>query len=233
MGGNSSILENVVFEKAKVTIYSLNHGKAFTYVFNRHKKARRDTARSDADSEHFLSVFLETNVERNWHSTDAPRGKRAGTGWRHGYLPTSRLYVSDAAANRKHDTGTTLSESALERQFNSHIKTLWNTVSSRMLGQVRLATETGLASILKDVMSNESTESVIPATDIPTTYRRVSSFLKRQKHSDIHLGSEAQFAKRIASNAAFRKVVSDLNSVEIEIEKATRPQAENSQIFKL
>jgi hypothetical protein len=144
--------------------------------------------------------------------------------WRHEYLPTTRLHVSDESfmPNIKYSTSRVsfLTEDELDTFFARSVEHLWSRYSAQVLGAVRMAQEQGLASILSVVLSTKgkSRKRKSKLTS-DTAYERVKNFLTRQGSASI-LGTSSAFDKRYREDSTLQDVVQDIDSVEAKIEKS-------------
>src|SRR5260221_12912913 len=99
MNNDPSFLTNVPFKNAEVKIYSSKYEKEFTYSI---EQTKTSPISREASFETIQSTFVTfqdapesiilTSRDLAW--TISPRLPRGATGgWRHRYLPTSRLYL--------------------------------------------------------------------------------------------------------------------------------------------
>lgn len=215
---DTSLLKNVPFKTAKVKIYSIDFKKEFTYTIEQIETAftsREPENRfyEDADESSRRSEFV-------WKVT--PKLPKESNGnWVLGYLPTSRIY-KDMQRYRTREYQR-LSEEMLDEYFAQSLEEIWTRYNASVLLSVRKAQEYGLASIMKAVLSTK--ENNVPKKeiqDVSDAYSRVSSFLRRQGSPDI-IGTREEFGVRYTENEQLRSIVSDIDRVEKEIEKATKP----------
>ncbi len=233
MSNDTTNLRSVPFTAAKVSIYSLTHEKVFTRSINKSKPSSptRHAARRVVHREVSLRnemVLLEESPgddELVWSCTPSTPKKASLTRWRHEYLPTTRLHVSDESympsLEYMRSGRPWLTEEQLDRFFARTVEQLWSRYSAQVLGVVRTAQEQGLASILRAVLSTESArhkrrKSKLTAT---TAYERVRNFLKRQGSVAI-LGTQGAFEQRYTEDPTLQDVVQDIDSVEDKIEAA-------------
>lgn len=223
---DTTLLKNVPFKSAKVKIYSVDFDKTFTYSIEQLEMPLSPTT---PESRVYGSMAFEESEEISRRSEFAwkitpklPKNSRGN--WVLGYLPTSRIY-RDMQRYRAREYQK-LSDEMLDEYFAQSLEEIWTRYNAGVLLSVRKAQEDGLASIMKAVLSTKEISakdtSKNEIQDVSDAYNRVSSFLKRQGSPDI-LGSRDQFGLRYAENAQLRSIVSDIDRVEREIEKATKP----------
>lgn len=232
MSNNPSNLTNVPFKNAEVKIYSSNYKKEFTYSIEQKKTS---PISREASFETIQSTYVtfqdipESTIltSRDLAWTISPRPPRGATGgWRHQYLPTSRLYLGSRLSTfsgypqRLSEEQT---EDQLDLYFANNLQQLWARYSSGILKGVRKAQEDGLASILKAFLSAKEKRKLDKHVDPDVAFHRVADFLKRQG-SPGSLGTLSNFENRYDSDSAFRSVVNDINEVEVRIEQAMSPR---------
>gem|GEM_PF-1171335 len=230
MANETDLLGRVPFTSAEVRIYSASWDKVFTRSIEktrlaiqpRSKRVRATEILTDNDG-----VIHEGSIRRDnlqWDCKPASPKEVSATRWRHEYLPTSRLHVSDEAYLPHHESPrsrTWLTEEQLDVVFARSVERLWGRYSSQMLGAVRIAQEQGLASILKTVLSPESARSRRGDSRLTssTAYERVRNFLVRQGSASI-MGSRKAFENRYEAEPTLQDVVRDIDEVESRIEAA-------------
>ncbi len=221
---DTSLLKNVPFKSAKVKIFSEDYKKTFTYSI---EQLKLPSVSATAESRLFNEELEEITrrSEYTWKITPKlSKGANGNWDWVLGYLPTSRIY-RDMQRYRSREYQR-ISDEMLDEYFAQSLEEIWTRYNAGVLFSVRKAQEDGLASIMKEVLSTK--ESPVKNTpkkeiqDISDAYSRVSSFLKRQGSPDI-IGTRDEFGVRYAENAQLRSIVSDIDRVEREIEKATKP----------
>jgi ABC-type cobalamin/Fe3+-siderophores transport system ATPase subunit len=253
MTGDADILRSVPFERAEVTIFSNNRQKTFRRTFNK-SSLQRQTIAPIATPEAVVSNEIETVPQRSlfthlditsyWTGYDSvlkwicpdEEVEKGVTFWKHSYLPTSRLYLTDDNRQAAYATGAAqvLSEEQLDRYFSKAMDTLWLRYAADILSAVRLAQETGLARLLRNILS--PTEGItnkdnLGELDPQLAYQRVESFLKRQGSSRT-LGSVETFKKRYRREHRLRSVVAEIDAVEQGIEKAMAPRLQLEQLIR-
>jgi len=117
-----------------------------------------------------------------------------------------------------------ITEELLEESFTQIVNRLWSSYSANVLGIVQRVQARGLAEILKAIVTGHpSSDAASQGVDLALIYDRVSKFLERQGSRDI-LGDKGTFEKNYQSNPQFRSAVTDINSVELQIQAATAPR---------
>lgn len=134
----------------------------------------------------------------------------------HRYLPTSRIFDM-------RDISTEAGDRNLEDYFADSIQRIWANYSTKVLGAVRQAQEDGLGRILAGVISPEYPVVAERELDYDKAHQRVTSFLRRRGSSHLVQDMEG-FLSRFESDAAFKRVVLDINEVEERIENALEPR---------
>lgn len=170
MSNETANLRNVPFTAAKVSIYSLHWKKVFTRSIKNQKPSsatrrgtRRVVHREDAIGDKgVLPEKPTSDDEWVWTCTPSTPKEGSSASFRHQYLPTTRLHVSDEPYNpymeRPFSEPSWLTEEHLDSFFARSVQHLWSRHSAQVLGAVRTAQQQGLASILRAVLSTESTK---------------------------------------------------------------------------
>lgn len=217
--------------KAVVDIYSISEERVI-----RHTWERRDPTLSQIRQQDLLECeFVETIegrilVERTRPDTDwklspilkesSPYAKQ----WAHTFLPTTRLYLGEGTAGRSNPSRAQMSGRELDKLFGESINRAWLQFYSQTLTEVRRIQESGLKTVLRQVL-NPATEGLNGIhSDSKLVYKRVAKFLSRQADSEqISLGSLTSFRRRYEQDADLRRIVDNLDNVEREIERAMIP----------
>ena len=232
MRNDGSLLVRVPFTSASVTIYSINFGKNFTRTTT--KPAGLKSAEIQEPSEIRIDEseslpLVEGEIQKlQWKTTPADK-EASKASWSHQYLPTSRLLTGGIAMSRvllaaRHER-LLFSEEQIDTYFAESIKNLWVNYTSKLLSQIRKAQETGLASILKAVLSPgvRSSRKLAIELDSHQAYESMKKFVTRQGSPRL-LSQEKDFEKRYEANGTLRKVVLDIDKIEKEIEQASSPR---------
>lgn len=101
MSGNAAIVENVPFKEASVSIYSIDYDKVFTRRIKKDEQSQKKIP-AGLEAEIAAQIELPDIVRRHmvrearltWTQEPRVKGKEMSS-WRHRYLPTARLHVSD------------------------------------------------------------------------------------------------------------------------------------------
>ncbi len=237
LSGNVAILKDVPFESATVKIYSIDYDKVFTRTIQKassdqRKKKVVGTIHSDTFYVERRSSSEQPNI--SWKTSPRPP-KKFGGGWRHRYLPTSRLYLGKGLSYlylfRSRLDLESLSEEDLDLYYAESLRDLWSSYSTEILASVRKAQEDGLASIVKAVLSLGEQEELVDEVDPVTAYHRVAAFLTRQGSPNV-LGSLKEFEGLYARSVPIRNVVRDINDVEAKIERALAPREQLKSLIQ-
>jgi len=170
-------------------------------------------------------IIERTRQDIEWKLTPArkestPRAKR----WAHTFLPTTRLYFGDAIPGRPSAARSQLSERELDQLFSESVNRAWLQFYSQTLTEVRRIQESGLRTVLRQVLNPGHERSGDASADSDIVYHRVAKFLSRQPDSErISLGSASNFRKRYEQDADLRRIVDNLDNVERQIERAMIP----------
>jgi ABC-type cobalamin/Fe3+-siderophores transport system ATPase subunit len=231
MENDVSLLARVPFTAASVTIHSLSRKKAYT------RTIRKTTTRelSPVSTEEASALVLEEamtiryarreNQGMRWKTTPADRDK--STAWFHRYLPTSRLLLGQLDTRSLITHGhSSMSEEQIDFFFAESMKRLWADYSAQLLGRINTAQQDGLASILKAVLSPKAQtvkKKAISGLDSHQAYERMKRFVTRQGSPSL-LSAEEKFKGRFDADSTLRRVVSDIDGIEGQIEHASAPR---------
>lgn len=229
-------LAHVPFKEAEVKIFSAHYNKTFTRTISQPS----DTATKIAPSAPELStregLTAAVTAERpvNWHTVPS---QPEFQGLSHRYLPISRLFAGAARGaqteryaianyvNYLRHADTSNTEEELDRQVAKSLQQLWAAYSATISQKVREAQQKGLASILREVLSESAKRGGrASAPDASLAFRRVAAFLARQPGFSNVLGAEEDFAARYNSDPNLQNIVSDIEEVEKNIEQASAPR---------
>jgi predicted ATP-dependent endonuclease of OLD family len=226
MSKDATSLETVPFKRAVVTVHSLNADKDYTYTYDKDKEPEPEEKEGDSKQSQLFEDpdtvtyrrtlrHLRARNVRTW-TVEPKEVSEAGTKrWAHSYLPIQRLYTFMSEPT---------TEEELEESFAKLVNQIWSSYSADVLGQVRKAQEKCIADILKALLTGQSSFSrEVQELDAPAVYSRVSRFMERQGSKAI-LGDAQTFQHNYQSNPQLRSVVTDINSVELEIQSAMAPR---------
>ncbi len=233
MSGDTDILRNVPFKHAEVKLCSTRLEKDIIHTC----KINQVVSNSLGDKEPSLSqilfypddlpeslkreLILSRQHDRETHWDISPK-KPKFKGLRHTYLLVSRPYLI------KRPERLPLSEEQLDLLFARNLQDLWKNYSTGMLSNIRKVQEDGLANILKTILSATDSGDIEPSinesVDVETAYNQMNTFLRRQKAISEILGSREDFIQRYEKDTRLQKIVSDINTIEKEIEQAMAPR---------
>jgi predicted ATP-dependent endonuclease of OLD family len=232
MGNDGSLLVRVPFTSASVTIYSIHYGKNFTRTTTKPTGLRlpeiQEPSEIRMDESRSLRLVQDEIQKLQWKTTPADEGASEAT-YSHLYLPTSRLLTGRIAMTQSLFAGgperLLVSEEQIDTYFAESIKNLWINYTSELLSRIGKAQETGLASILKAVLSPRARSSRKLETELDShqAYESMKKFVTRQGSPRL-LSQEKDFEKRYEADPTLRRVVLDINKIENEIEQASSPR---------
>jgi predicted ATP-dependent endonuclease of OLD family len=246
LAGNASLISNVPFKKAEVTIQSIDFDKQFTYKIERSapavSKKRQSTSREFADVEVETELPMEIFIGpdgllhrkqvkgSNWSITPSlPQGARGA--WQHKFLPTSRLISKTPSKNSQLIDSN---EDFYDTYFAMELERHWNGFFGSVQADVRKIQEQGIASILAELFSSKHSTPNPANFDLEKAYDRASAFLKRQNLSSA-LPTKKVFQERIRDHPVLQSVVEKINNLEEKIlyamEKRTKLQSLVERLF--
>ncbi|MGO4478050.1 AAA family ATPase [Massilia sp. 2TAF26] len=220
---NGTTMLALPVQKAEVDIYSVEHKQVIKHVWDRKSAAASRQSEAMAEwietfpSGEFPHQFLRS-VDAEW--TLSPMLKLKKGGWKHTFLPTTRLYLSNTY---KVSSGKPLTEAELDSLFFENVNKSWLRYYSNVLARVRAIQEEGLRTVANYALAPKIEEKTGPKLDPLVAYDRVKKFWKRQSAAEIALGTKASFVKRYETEENFRLIVDSLNRLEEAIEKAMVP----------
>lgn len=242
MSGDATILENVPFTTATVEIYSKSFNKTF-------KRSTITPEPKRPDPQRELRPEIETRIEffeyvrhqrrkqtRFQWVSEPPETKQKDklTHWKHRYLPTACLHVSDEPFLRTSppQVEDTLTEDLLDQYFAVTVQRLWSSYTSQILRAVRDAQERGLESILRAVLSpSPRGRGRRQALDMDKAYESVSKFLERRGGAK-KIGTREDFESRFKTDKALRGVVHDIYQIEQDIDRAMAARRQLQQLIE-
>lgn len=230
---DAEVMERLPVERAIVDIYSITEDRTIRHTWERREPRRSSGPERQLDL--LEREYIETAdgrflVERartgsDWKlSPTRKEGKPRSKRWAHTFLPTTRLYFGDAAPGRPSPNRAQLSEKELDQAFSDSVNRAWLQFYSQTLTEVRRIQESGLRTVLRQVLSPVPDRALERQADASTVYQRVGKFLARQPDSEkISLGSPTTFRKRYEQDSDLRRIVDNLDDVERRIEFAMVP----------
>ena len=156
------------------------------------------------------------------------------TSWRHQYLPTARLHVSEEPFVRSSLARfeEALTEEILDKYFADSLKRLWSKYSSQVVRDVRDAQERGLTSILSAVLKPDRKRHVKKKSlDLEKAYGSVKKFLARQGSPSL-IGKLDDFIKRYETDESISTIVQDIYQIEQDIERAMSTRHQLQQLIE-
>ncbi len=244
MSNDTTILRNVPFTAAEVCIYSQKWKKVFTKTI---KKPKLSSVIQDKSKRFMYLDKLNVNemmlnsempFEKDglaWKCMPLIPSKASSVYWAHQYLPTTRISEIEYPWRNEHVRGGHMwpKEDELDAAFARIIEQLWSRYSAQVLGIVREAQAQGLASILREVLSPKSKDSMRNEKHLAPreAYERVKTFLERQGSPKI-LGPQKEFEILYAENGTLYDIVQDIDSVEDKIEAAMSSRNKIQELVK-
>ncbi|NRR29856.1 ATP-binding protein [Oxalobacteraceae bacterium] len=225
MSGDSSIIQGLPVDRAEVDIFSVDHNRVFKHVWERKNSERvvhsvRDQYEmwQNESGEHIFKVKSESS---EWKVSPSPKKQNSRTRWAHTFLPTTRLYLSE---NSRVSNNRPTNEGQFDVLFSESVNKSWLVYNSSVLAEVRKIQEEGLRAVLNHALSPSHSTGINSELDPKQAYERVSKFLKRQSAAEGNiLGTKSSFIKRYESEDNLRKVVGNIDNIELRIEHAMIP----------
>lgn len=240
MANDSSLVSNVPFDWAEVTIYSLNFERTFKRRLERSGESQAARAKLKAQREQ-RDVFYESDgrvqfvdggvVPEQWVTTPKKPARAQQSLWRHEFLPTWRMQGDPRRYTARHATQQYGDTIDWDKIFAGHLEHLWTTYSNEMLGRVRSIQDNGFESILRGVLSAGTQKQKATNIDPALAYSKVQSFFSHRGSGKVP-ESKAKFIKHFKSDPKFQRVVGDINSVEERIEEAMESRGRLESLIK-
>ncbi|MEQ1867283.1 MAG: ATP-binding protein, partial [Micropepsaceae bacterium] len=240
MTGDATTIANVPFRTASVHIYSEDLKAVFERTVNRSDIITDEDPKSERLKKHdgpLAGLFTELTGENRRTHRSVPATARwkdvtalppaAPLRWSHVFLPISRMFPSiqrsamlDLAA---FPTGSKIADDEfLNQSFAENLTEIWRRYNATVDEKVRKAQGQGLSNILQAMFSPPTSLSSERTMEIPTAYKRLQSFLERQGEQKT-LPDFQQFSETFGQDARIRRVVSDIDEVELGISYAQEP----------
>lgn len=227
---DASELQSIQFRSAEVVIHSEQYNSDFRYTFSKVKRQQPELFVDTPPEAHKFRERLEHGLV-TWVSggpkwtIDPALPENGPTGWRHKFLPTTRLVFGtdeDFARIRRMGRDDTSMIEALDQQYGRVLEREWLRYSSSLQARIRSIQQTGLADIIIQLIypsvSDDRRRSyeVDPATAFP----RVLAFLSRQ---GVHVAKSSLEAlgERVAMEPILRNVLARIDQLESDIESAS------------
>lgn len=230
---DGAAMERLPVARAEVDIYSIDRKQVYRHSWERAVEPQeREGLPIEPDA--LEDSYIETTdgryfvhggkAETDWTITPNDRQGASFSGWSHKFLPTTRLYLGDAISMRSDAGRPQVSEAELDRIFKDSINRTWLLFYSTALTNVRDIQESGLRTVLQEVLAPEKNKQQDYPQDVDTVYARVASFLARHSRTaHISLGKPNQFRERYETDAHLRQIVNNLDHVERQIEMEMVP----------
>lgn len=242
MAKDTSVLRDLAFKSASVTIYSQAYERHFTLsVVKPREAAPQELAETlsasptlfDQDVTFQSSKVLFTRAVKapdlNWEVTPVIEDSDK-TRWSHEYLPTARLYREIPGETGKR---AGMSEQELDKHYSAIMQRAWRDYTLDTSRSIRDIQDRGFRDILRtllaDVREPVRTDEPFEAHE---TYQRVSRFLERQQTLEDVLGPEDQFVRRYNEDSRVRGGVRIIEAVERGIAGVTRPQEQLRELIQ-
>lgn len=230
---DGAAMERLPITKAVVDIFSAEENRVFKHVWERTTASARqldprqhlELLRSEyIDTFDGRYIVRHGQPETEWKLTPSRRKGITGTRWAHTFLPTTRLYFGDTGPGRTASPRSQLSEVELDQAFSDSVNRAWLQFYSKTLNEVRTIQESGLRTVLRQVLNPDASKPSHGSQDADAVYARVANFLARQSQSErISLGSQSSFRRRYEADSNLRQIVNNLDDVERSIEMTMVP----------
>jgi energy-coupling factor transporter ATP-binding protein EcfA2 len=230
---DGTAMERLPVTKAVVDIYSIEHDKVYRHTWERSAEPPRrdiDPVQLELLERHYIEtrdgryLLSHGRPETEWKLSPTRRRSSNPAGWSHTFLPTTRLYFSEGNAARSVPGRAQASEAELDQAFKDSVNRAWLQFYTKTLTEVRNIQESGLRTVLREVLNPGASAKPTSAQDVDAVYARVASFLERQSHTErISLGSPNSFRSRYEKDANLRQIVDNLDDVEQRIESTMVP----------
>lgn len=233
MACKTEMLEDVPFDYAEVTIHSLSYGTDYIRRIDKREELRKPVVPKSQKVRPERVVLFEREMERVrihhpkkeklvWTTEPLEPKDAGGTNWAHVYLPTWRLYGSGNVkmfAMQQIRTGVEEYEFDWDRLFAERLEMLWSKYTTNLLSEIRKIQESGFENILGMILSPTRKRKKTVELDAETAYKKVRAFLSH-RGSKPQLESQENFISHYNRNPQLMSVVSEINTVEQQTEKA-------------
>lgn len=240
LSNNTSILKDLPFDKAEVTIFSnqfkkrfvrsieqrnIGAAKGFTYTPTSQVSLFRavENISSTGLLLHDDDVVwaLDPRNQPSWESSPTESKDKSLTSYSTSFLPISRLYrnlVTQSGTKR-------LSDQELDNAFAKGLQAQWSEYYADISREIAKVQERGFANILNFFLSGQAAKTEAGgAPDAEEAYKRISGFLHRQRGFDHLLQSKSEFLEGYAKRQELRNVVQQIDSVENQIANIVAPR---------
>lgn len=228
---DSSTMFRLPVQRAEVEIYSITHGKTQLHVWDRKSQNQQGILRFTMNDGELVEFSDQARREiirpgeiSSWMIQTGKRLRLPTTArWSHTFLPTTRLYATDAM---RRPIGKQISEEHIDEAFAETVNKLWLVHYAKILSEVRQIQNDGLKSVLYQGLSQAAEQPVGPTLDPTVAFNQVKKFIERQAAAsdDLQvLGSSEKFARRYKHEPNLMRLVDSINTVETRIEAAMKP----------
>ncbi len=226
-------MQRLPVTKAIVDIYSITEEKVIRHTWERSEPGliASQMRHQDTLEREFIEtvdgtiLFERARLDTEWKLSPASKESQSrAKRWAHTFLPTTRLYLAEGINARAGSSRAQMSEKELDQLFRESVNRAWLQFYTQTLTEVRRIQESGLRTVLRQVL-NPATEKLNDVhLDSEMVHKRVAKFLARQPDSErISLGTLASFRKRYERDSDLRRIVDNLDNVEREIERSMIP----------
>ncbi|MFJ9784206.1 AAA family ATPase [Amycolatopsis sp. NPDC101161] len=225
------IIKNVPFSRARVKVFDENLDTFVTKTFDRTVSAKTETGgklspEPDTDQGEDLANYIRKVIredEPQWKSIpDLPKSYSMS----HGYLSISRVSERDTRWYRgspQQQRVDALDEGSFDQIYATHIQNLWRRYSTEALSKTTIIQRRALSQVARTVIErNVSDEDIAEKIDARNAFQAVQAFFKAQnlKPPKTNLSG---FIKHFEQDITFRKIVTDIVSVQYEVESSSFP----------
>jgi predicted ATPase len=231
MNQDATALVRVPFEKAEVTIHSIQYKRNFTTQLTKPKLSHRYES-AEAAPVRDLDFELVRNLDKDFrwkYTTTLPVTARRG-GWKDTYLPTWRLQPAESARSKYQFERTAAESNDWDTFFARSLEAIWTNYSNELLSELQKIQGEGLVSILRGIMRPGRSKTKTQRFDADLAFNRVTAFLARQGARGVFESKQA-FIKRYERDPHLRKVVDDINSIEQRIERTSAARNNLEQLI--
>jgi len=237
MAKDTSILQDLAFRSASVTIYSAAYKRTLTLSITKEAESGpeqtaeavpiaptlfADAASVELTRSAWTEGVLSLREPQLVWDVAPPDDEVLRITWSHQYLPTARLYREIPGLTGK-PKGR--SEEELDKHYAAIMQRVWRDYTDDVNRSIRTIQDRGfrdmIRNLLADISESEKAEEPFEAHE---TYQRVSRFLERQRSLEDVLGPEDQFVRRYNEDSRVRASVRVIEGVERKIANAMRPQ---------
>lgn len=240
LDNDATQLVTVPFEAARVTIYSADYDAVIIRSLDKDSllvESSRAVEEEDlpwADQLQLVRVEASSR-SRGWsteilsQNRETPHiSRHSSRPWPHlnllhRYLPISRLSEHHRPAGSV-IRAEQLNEAALDAVFAREVQSLWRAHNTEALTRIRAAQDTGLASLLGNVLSADDTTEVSAPLPADDAWRLLQTFFATRRRLQPRLGSLASWRERYTRSPVLQQAILELSTVQAEVDEAQEPQ---------